>query len=314
MLGVGALVASWVSYGTYVGLNTSAQWRVPLGLQIVPAAILGALILLLPESPRWLMDHNRPEDGLRTLAKLHAHGDINDTWVRAEYDQIQEAITFEHENEAKSYAELFKNRSSFRRLFLCCALQASVQMTGVSAIQYYSVTIYGKIGKSLHYFCMLSFDTKRTNFTGISGQDTLKYQAINSIIALVAQFLCILLIDKFGRRRPLIGGNLGNMVTFIVATILLAKFPPGQSTNRGAQWGFIIVTWIYNFSFSATCGPLSWIIPAEVFDTRTRSKGVSLATMTSFAFNTMIGQVTPIAMNNIGYVVPLPQPQYLLTI
>ena len=124
----------------------------------------------------------------------------------------------------------------------------------------------------------------------------MKYQAINSIIALIAQFLCLLFIDKFGRRRPLIFGNLGNMVTFIVATILLAKFPPGKSSNIGAQWGFIIMTWLYNFSFSATCGPLSWIIPAEVFDTRTRSKGVSIATMTSFAFNTMIGQVTPIAM------------------
>lgn len=43
-----------------------------------------------------------------------------------------------------------------------------------------------------------------------------------------------------------------------------------------------------NFSFSCTCGPLSWIIPAEVFDTRTRSKGVSIACMASFAFNTMI--------------------------
>ena len=38
-------------------------------------------------------------------------------------------------SEAKSYAELFTSRSSFRRLFLCCAIQASVQMTGVSAIQ-----------------------------------------------------------------------------------------------------------------------------------------------------------------------------------
>lgn len=54
MLGVGALIASWVSYGTYIGLSSSAQWRLPLGLQIVPAAILGALILLFPESPRWL--------------------------------------------------------------------------------------------------------------------------------------------------------------------------------------------------------------------------------------------------------------------
>jgi MFS family permease len=136
---------------------------------------------------------------------------------------------------------------------------------------------------------------------GIEGDDTLRYQAISSVIALVAQFLCILLVDRFGRRWPLILGNLGNMVTFIVATILLASFPPETSANLSAHWGFIVITWMYNFSFSATCGPLSWIIPAEVFDTRTRSKGVSIATMTSFAFNTMIGQVTPIAMTNVRY-------------
>lgn len=122
------------------------------------------------------------------------------------------------------------------------------------------------------------------------------------MIALIAQFLCILLIDHFGRRWPLILGNLGNMVTFIWGTILLAKYPPGSpGGGRGPQWGFILSTWVYNFSFSATCGPLSWIIPAEVFDTKTRSKGVSIATMTSFAFNTMIGQVTDVAMTNVGY-------------
>ncbi|EXJ89391.1 hypothetical protein A1O3_02458 [Capronia epimyces CBS 606.96] len=282
MLGVGALVAAWISWGTYVHIKTSsAQWRVPLGLQMIPAVFLGALIFLFPESPRWLMDHGKSEQALKTLAQLHSHGDEADPWVVAEYEQIQASILHEHEHEAKSYLELFTNRSAFRRLFLCCALQASVQMTGVSAIQYYSVTIYGQIG--------------------ITGDDTLKYQGINSIIALVAQFCTILFIDHTGRRWPLIGGNLGNMVTFIVATVLLATFPPGVSTNKGAQWGFIIMTWLYNFSFSCTCGPLSWIIPSEVFDTRTRSKGVSIATMTSFAFNTMIGQVTPIAMQNIGY-------------
>ncbi|CAG8886208.1 unnamed protein product [Penicillium egyptiacum] len=282
MLGIGALCAAWIGYGTYTNLapDNDAQWQVPLGLQIAPAVLLGLLISFFPESPRWLIDHNRAEEGLRTLAKLHAHGDENDAWVQAEFAQIQETITFEHEHEAKSYAELFTNRSSFRRLFLCCALQASGQMTGVSAIQYYSPQIYSQIG--------------------IANDDTLKYQAINSIIALIAQFLCMMYIDRFGRRWTLIIGNLGNMVTFIVATILLAQFPP-STNNNGAHWGFIIMTWLYNFSFSSTCGPLSWIIPAEVFDTRTRAKGVSIATMMSFAFNTMIGQVTPIAMTNIGY-------------
>lgn len=282
MLGVGALCAAWISYGTYVGFapSDSAQWRVSLGIQIIPAIFLGLLIFLFPESPRWLIDHGRPDRGLEVLAQLHAHGNKEDPWVRAEFDQIQDQITFEHENEAKSYVELFKSRSSFRRLFLTCALQASVQMTGVSAIQYYSVTIYGQIG--------------------INGQDTLKYQAVSSVIALIAQFLCILFIDYTGRRWPLILGNLGNCLTFIIASILIATFPPTVD-NKGAHWGFIIITWIYNFSFSATCGPLSWIIPAEVFDTRTRSKGVSIATGVSFAFNTMIGQVTPIAFSKIGY-------------
>jgi len=43
------------------------------------------------------------------------------------------------------------------------------------------------------------------------------------------------------------------------------------------------------------------IVPAEVFDTKTRSKGVSIGVMVSFAFNTLIGQVTPIAMDSIGW-------------
>jgi hypothetical protein len=100
---------------------------------------------------------------------------------------------------------------------------------------------------------------------GISSAQTLRYQAINSVITLLGEFSCIMLIDHFGRRWPLILGNLGNMVTFIWATILLAEFPPSSGKGgNGAHWAFILSTWVYNFSFSATCGPLSWIIPAEV--------------------------------------------------
>jgi MFS family permease len=54
MLGMGALVASWVSYATYTYIPASStnQWRVSLGIQIVPAGILALLIMLFPESPR----------------------------------------------------------------------------------------------------------------------------------------------------------------------------------------------------------------------------------------------------------------------
>jgi len=283
MLGIGALVASWTTFGTNKNFSDddSMQWRLSLGIQVIPAVVLGLLIMFFPESPRWLIDHGKPEQGLKTLAKLHAHGNEQDPWVRAEYDQIRDSIDYEHENAAKSYMELFTNKSSFRRLLLVAAIQASVQMTGVSAIQYYSPTIYGNMG--------------------INTNDTLKYQGISSVLALVAQMVCIVCIDKVGRRWAMIGGNLANCLFFTIATIMLAVFPPGATENASASWAFIAVTWLYNISFSATNGPLSWIVPAEVFDTKTRSKGVSIGVMVSFAFNTMIGQVTPIAMESIGW-------------
>ncbi|KAM5342778.1 hypothetical protein ACJ41O_013744 [Fusarium nematophilum] len=282
MIGFGAFTATWIGWGCFVNLDhSSAQWRIPLAIQNVPALLLAALTFLFPESPRWLADKGRNEAVLKTLARLHANHNVDDPFVRAEYAQITSSVEYEHDLEAKSYKELFQSQSAFRRLLLCCAIQASVQMTGVSAIQYYSPTIYAQIG--------------------IASDDTLKYQGISNGLAIIAQTATMLVIDHTGRRWPLIGGNLFNSVTFIIGSILLAQFPPGKSTNLGAQWGFIVITWLYNVSFSFTCGPLSWIIPAEVWDTRTRSKGVSIATMTSFAFNTMIGQVTPKAMESIGY-------------
>lgn len=90
--------------------TTDLACTVPLGIQILPAVILAALILFFPESPRWLIDHGRGELGLQTLAKLHSNGNIEDPWVKAEFSQIEEAIGFDREHEAKSYMELIRTR------------------------------------------------------------------------------------------------------------------------------------------------------------------------------------------------------------
>ena len=56
MLGIGALVASWVTYGCNrdIPVSNSGQWRISLGIQMIPAGILALLILLFPESPRYV--------------------------------------------------------------------------------------------------------------------------------------------------------------------------------------------------------------------------------------------------------------------
>lgn len=198
-------------------------------MQIVPAVGLAACIYLFPESPRWLIDHDRPEDGLKTLAKLHSNGDISDAYVQAEYEIILNQISDEHEHAAKSYRELFRNRSNTRRIIIASACQASTQLTGVSAIQYFSPSIMSQIG--------------------ISTDQALLYQGINSIIGELAQAIFFFLIDRVGRRPLQIWGNLSCAVAFIIGAALLATYPP-TSTNTAAHWAFIVCsTWVFNFCF-----------------------------------------------------------------
>ncbi|KAH6669618.1 H+/hexose cotransporter 1 [Verticillium dahliae] len=185
MLGIGALAAAWISYGSYIGFaaDDNNHWRVIL---------------------------------------LHAHGDVTMLGLCRNFAQIEDTITIEREGSAKSYAELFTDRSCFRASS-SLAPYSPCQMTG-----------------------------------------------------LVRQFLTILFIDKTGRRFPLIGGNLLNAVCFIICHDSAGQYPPldGASSNIGASWGFIAMTWLYNFSFSATCGPLSMDYPAEIFDNQDTFQGV----------------------------------------
>ncbi|KAH8637778.1 hypothetical protein IG631_05548 [Alternaria alternata] len=269
---VGQIFASWTGYGCYLtwaGTGDSREWRIPL-----------ATALTTRQSPRWLCDHDRADEGLRNLALLHAHGDISDPYVVAEFDLIQAQIQAEHLEKKKTYLDLVRDWPNLRRTMLACFIQAECQMTGVSAIQYFSPQIYAQIG--------------------ISTSQSLLFNGVNAIIAFAGTSVCILAIDQVGRRPLEIYGAGLMCITFLVNAILIQQFP-ASATNNGAHWGFVALTWVFNFVFFITSGPLSWAIPAELFGTALRMKGVSVGAMTSFAFNTMIGQVTPIAISAIGW-------------
>lgn len=272
-IGLGATTAVYTAYGTVKNYTSDDQWRIPLGIQIIPAGVLAALILLFPESPRWLMDHDRTEEALQTLAKLHANGDATDPWVLAEYEQIKQRIADERLNGASSLVELFRDPASFRRLVLVTAIQASVQMTGVSAIQYFSPQIYAKVG--------------------VGTSQALLYTGISYLWGIAGQLGTILFIDRIGRRWTIIVGNLVCSITFIVTTAVIARFNDvGPSAQHSLLWTFLFFGWVFQFAFSMCCGSLSWVIPSEVFDTKTRAHGVAIGCLVSFAFNTMIGQIT----------------------
>ncbi|GAB1517462.1 hypothetical protein RhiTH_000510 [Rhizoctonia solani] len=161
-LGIGAFIASFIGYGCYNRLQgTQAQWRLPLGLQLFPAVPLALLIHAFPESPRWLAMKGRHDDALKTLARLHANGNTSDIFVQTELADIEASIEKEREESRNAWSLLFFEPSNRRRLLLGVILQFSVQMTGVSAIQYYAPAVLGIIS-------MYLFDKSRLHRSAFS--------------------------------------------------------------------------------------------------------------------------------------------------
>ena len=93
--------ASFVDGGPTSPTQGTAAFRIPWGIQTIPAFILLLGLFFFPKSPRWLASQDRWEEAIRVLAHLHGGGDMNHPKVLAQYQEIEEALTFERD-ESKS--------------------------------------------------------------------------------------------------------------------------------------------------------------------------------------------------------------------
>ncbi|CAD0049679.1 unnamed protein product, partial [Aureobasidium pullulans] len=267
---LGQIFATWIGYGCYMTwthTGNSREWRIPLGCQLVPAIFLGGLIMFFPESPRWLCAHDRADEGLQVLAQLHAHGDTSDSRVRAD------PVTDSRRKVAKSigYFDLFRGWPNLRRTILVMAIQASCQMTGVSAIQYFSPQIFAQIG--------------------IPTSRSLLFQAVNAIIAFAGTTS---VVDPTDIWTHLSLRDLRHQCSYHQGL-------PNDIEQHKRSLGFRRHDMALQFCLFPYERTLELGHPSRAFGTAMRLKGVSWGAMTSFAFNTMIGQVTPIAISSIGW-------------
>ncbi|KNZ78716.1 High-affinity glucose transporter [Termitomyces sp. J132] len=294
----GILIQYFIQFGcSYI--DGVASFRIPWGLQMIPAIILSLGMTMFPESPRYLFDQGRENEALQVLADLHGGGDINNELVVLEYEEIKHQICFERTEGAKSYLDLLKPGNS-RRVMLGCTLRMWSQLTGVNVMMYYIIYVFRGAG-----------------LTGTRGNliaDSVQY-VLNVAFTDVTQsrFLvpAILYIDKWGRRPMLVIGTLLMGFWLCLVGGLQARFGHWGPVDGDTIWlvtdhdaatkAIIVCSYFFVCSYAMTMGPVSWTYPAELYSLRTRGKAVSLATAANWAFNTALAYAVPPGLASIAW-------------
>ena len=143
---IGLLLAAIVNNATK-DRPTHASWRIPIALQFAWGAILAVGMILLPESPRWLIKRERDEDAARALSRLISlppdHPEL-----QAELDEIRVAYQQEKEMGESSYRDCFRTGENkiLLRTLTGIFIQAWQQLTGINFIFYYGTHFFENSG------------------------------------------------------------------------------------------------------------------------------------------------------------------------
>ncbi|KAJ2810514.1 hypothetical protein H4S07_002627 [Coemansia furcata] len=287
----GIFLAFGIDYGcSYI--PGPRQFRLPLGIQIVPSIILLVTMAFMPFSPRWLVAHGHSGDARQVLGRLRAYGHTSAPEVTEELRLIHQTVTFERATKVSSYWELL-GRLNRRRTLLGCGIQFMQQFTGINTLMLYSPTIFRRIGMG-------------------SVQNIAMFQAINGLVNVTSTIPAILWIDRWGRRPTLLLGTVLIIVFYLVLALLLRSYDAlaNQTSNDSVVFnhGFrslgiasICMVYLVVASFAFSWGPCGWLIPSEIFPTRLRAKANSVTTSTNWISNFVVTLTSPILLEIAGW-------------
>jgi len=259
---LGILLAYFSNYVVGTMGFGDTEWRWKLGIPAVPAALFSALLLSIPESPRWLARRGRMREAEDVLRNT---GDPN---YRADLAEIAASVD---EGQGTQSEPLFQGKYRFP-IFLAVSIGMFNQFSGINAILYYLNDIFEKAG-----------------FTKVSGDlQAVAVGATNLLFTMIAMSV----IDRLGRKKLLLIGSVGTAAALAgVAAIFF-------SGARQDLLVWCLVVFIAFFAFSQ--GAVIWVYLSEVFPTKVRAKGQSLGSFTHWIMNAAISGVFPVLAASSG--------------
>lgn len=137
---------------------------------------------------------------------------------------------------------------------------------------------------------------------GMSSNTTsLLATGVIGVVMLLATIPTLIYIDSIGRKLAMTIGALGMAFCHLAIAVIFARNSDKWESEQPSAWACVVLIWVHTAFFGWSWGPCEWIVAAEVWPLSVRSYGVSLATSANWMNNSIVGQVTPDMISNLGY-------------
>ncbi|KAF5101796.1 hypothetical protein D0Z00_000658 [Geotrichum galactomycetum] len=284
MVTLSILIGNAVCYGVR-HTEGNGGYQVPIGLGFIFSTILFLAILILPESPRYLASVGKVEEAQKALART-VRMDPNSNYIVNEMREILNSVENDKAQGDASWSEIFTGKPKmFYRIMVGIFTLSLQQLCGANYFFYYGTSLFTSLGSND------SFATAMI----LSG--------VNCGCTLIGMFL----VNRIGRRKLLMFGSVVMLVSFLIFASLgsFALYTdnndPNGPVNASIGRAMIFFACLFIFGFATTWAPLAFVVVAEIFPQRIRSKGMALGTGSLWIWNFLISFFTPMITNNIGY-------------
>ncbi|XP_058781951.1 sugar transport protein 5-like [Vicia villosa] len=264
-LGIGVVAASCINYAAS---THTWGWRLSLGLAVFPAAIMTIGALLITDTPSSLVERGKIEQARKALRKVR--GSSID--IELELEELVKSTEVAKSVKQEPFKTIFK-RKYRPQLVMAFAIPIFQQLSGINIVAFYSPNLFHSVGLG-HEGALLS-------------------AIILGVVNLISIFISASVIDRFGRRFLFITGGIMMFVCLIAVSILLAVVT-GVNGTTGVTKGHAILVLVllcfYSAGFGWSWGPLTWLIPSEIFPVNIRNTGQSIAIGVQFILTFVLSQ------------------------
>ncbi len=236
-------------------------WRWMFWMEAVPSVAFLAGVLLIPESPRFLVAHGQRNDARRVFARI---GGDAEALVR----QVEQTLRGEHR---PRLSDLFVR--GMHRLapvvWLGVGLAAFQQFVGINVIFYYGEVLWKSVGATEQW--------------------ALRINLLTGLVNILATIPAIALIDRAGRKPLLLAGSAGMAVTLAVMAAVFATARIGADgrplLGHGAAVIALAAANLYIVAFAMSWGPVMWVLLGEMFPNRMRGAALAVSGATNWVAN-----------------------------